>query len=145
MSEIAKSGTSALTSSTGPVTPRIEGALAGEALGALDACYIRTTDSRVYRSLNNPAGYNAAVTGMVPPNTVHGYVTAAANPGDRVALVYGVQATYGAGLVPPAPLYLSGTVPGGLTDVAPTAGAPAIAHAATATQIACEWLAGVKF
>jgi len=51
----------------------------------------------------------------------------AANPGDRVTLVYGVQATYGSGLTPTTPLYLSGAVPGGLTDVVPVAGAPVIA------------------
>lgn len=144
MSAITKAGTPALTSPIGGATPRFEGALAGEALGALDACYIRTTDGRVYRSLNAGTAYNG-VTGGVPPSTVHGYTTVPANPGDRVTLVYGVQAAYGVGLTPTTPLYLSGTVPGGLTDVAPTPGAPVIARAASATAIACEWLAGVKF
>jgi len=144
MSEIAKAGTPVLTSPLGPATPRFEGALAGEALGALDACYIRTTDGRVYRSLNTGAPYNG-VTGGVAPSTTHGFTTAPANPGDRVTLVYGAQAAYGAGLTPTTPLYLSGTVPGGLTDVAPVAGAPAIARVRDATTIECAWLAGVRF
>lgn len=142
MTEIVKAGTPALVSPIGVATPRFEGAMAGEALGALDACYIRTTDGRVYRSLDAGTPY-AGATGGVPPQTVHGFATAAANPGDRVTLVYGVQATYGAGLTPTTPYYLSGTVPGGLTDVVPVAGAPAIAHAVSATTVALEWLAGV--
>jgi len=144
MTEIVKVGTPALVSPIGGATPRFEGALAGEALGALDACYIRTTDGRVYRSLNAGTPYNG-VTGGVPPSTTHGFTTAPAAAGDRVTLVYGVQAAYGAGLTPTTPLYLSGTVPGGLADVAPTPGAPAIARAVSATTIALEWLAGVKF
>jgi len=144
MTEIVKVGTPALLSPIGPSTPRFEGAMAGEALGALDAAYIRTTDGRVYRSLNAGTPYNG-VTGGVPPSTTHGFTTAPANPGDRVTLVYGVLAAYGAGLAPTTPLYLSGTVPGGLTDVAPVAGAPAIARAANATTIECAWLAGVRF
>ncbi len=142
MSEIVKAGTPTLVSPIGPSTPRFEGAMAGEALGALDAVYIRTTDGRAYRSLNGGTAY-AGATGGVPPQTVHGFVTAAANPGDRVTLVYGVQAAYGAGLTPTTPYYLSGTVPGGLTDVAPVAGAPAIAHAVSPSVVALEWLAGV--
>lgn len=144
MSEIVKVNTPALVSPIGLATPRFEGAMAGEVLGALDASYIRTTDGRVYRSLNTGAAYNG-VTGGVPPSTVHGFTTVPASPGDRVTLVYGVQAAYGAGLVPTTPLYLSSTVPGGLTDVAPTPGAPVIARAANATTIECAWLAGVRF
>ncbi len=142
MSEIVKAGTPAMVSPIGPATPRFEGAMAGEALGALDACYLRTTDGRAYRAINAGTPY-AGATGGVPPQTVHGFVTAASNPGDRVTLVYGVQAAYGAGLTPTTPLYLSGTVPGGLTDVAPVAGAPAIAHVVSATAISLEWLPGI--
>lgn len=144
MTEIAKAGTPTLVSPIDAATPRFDAVMAGEALGALDACYIRTTDGRVYRSLDAGTPY-AGATGGVPPQTVHGFATAAANPGDRVTLVYGVQAAYGAGLTPQAPLYLSASVPGGLADEAPVAGAPAIAHVASPTTIALEWLAGVRF
>lgn len=146
MSEIVKAGTPALASPIGAGTPRVEGAVAGEALGAFDACYIRSTDGKVYRSQAgaSPSAAYAGALPLVPPGTIHGYVTAAAAPGERVQLLSVVEVEYGAGLTPTTPYYLSATVPGGLTDVPPTPAAPIIARAVSATRIACGARAGVS-
>lgn len=125
MAEIAKSGTPSLSSTLPAINDKISGLLAGEDLAAGDACRVNASGA-VVRASGAAANANARV---------RGFVATAAKSGEAVTLVFNVQMRYGAGLTPGADLYLSGTVLGGLADLASTGGTTPIAFAVDATRI----------
>lgn len=124
MSTVAKSGTPSLSSVLPPANHKISGLLAGEAIAAGDACYIKN-DGLVWKSTGTAA--NAAAK-------VRGFAAQAAAVGEAVTLYWGVNFRYGAGLTPGADVFLSATA--GLLDSAATTGGTApIGFCVDATRI----------
>lgn len=126
MAEIAKAGTPSLASVLPPQNNNFAGLKAGEALGAFDACRINAADGLVYRS----SGAAATIAA-----NVHGWTAEACAIGEAVTLLHGINARYGAGLTPGASYFISGTVLGGIADVATTGGTAPCAFAVDATRI----------
>lgn len=125
MAEIAKSGNPSLASVLPPQSQTISGLLAGEAIAAGDACYIKS-DGKIWRSTG--AAANAAAE-------VHGFAAQAASVNAPVTLLFDVNFFYGAGLTPGAKLYLSAATVGGLADAATTGGTKPVAFVVDATRI----------
>lgn len=126
MAAVAKTGIPSLTTLAPPPTNQIAGLVAGEALVAGDAGYIKASDNKVYKA-TGAAATEAAITA--------GFVWMSADIGEAVTLVFGVVFRYGAGLTPGVPLYLSGTAAGGLDTAASTGGTRRIAQVIDATRI----------
>lgn len=126
MAEVAKSGNPSLSSLTTPHNDQLSGLLAGETIAPGDACYIRTSDNKVMRSTG--AAANAAAK-------VRGYAMGGAALNEPVTLASGIRFRYGAALSPGADLYLSATVPGGLSDAATTGGVAPIGYVVDATRV----------
>lgn len=126
MAEVAKSGTPSYSSVVPPQSATIVGLIAGEAIGANDACYIKAADGMVYKATG--AANNAAAD-------VAGFAFTACPAGEAITLVCEGNIRYGSGLTISAKLYLSGTVAGGLADAASTGGLAPIAVAIDATRI----------
>ena len=103
----------------------LSGLYAGEAIAGRDACYIKTSDGKIWRSIGTAA--NAAAE-------VDGYAACDAAVGDPLTLYYGIRFQYGSGLSPGSFLYLD-TVAGGLSDVATTGGTAKIGRVIDATRI----------
>lgn len=126
MADITKSANASLASQTPPAASKITGLVAGEAIGALDACYIKS-DGKVY--LATGAADNAAAK-------VDGYaMMAQPTIGEPVSLYHGVVVYYGTGLTPGARVYLSGATAGALADAASTGGKEAIGFVVDATRV----------
>lgn len=125
MAEIAKSGTPSYSSVAPPQSDTIAGFVAGEAIAAGDACYMANT-GKVMKATG--AAANAAAR-------VLGFAFTDAPLGEAVTLVDRGNFRYGAGLSIGALYFLSGTVAGGLADVASTGGTKAIATVIDATRI----------
>lgn len=125
MADIAKSGTPSLCSVLpNPSANKITGLLAGEAIAAGDACYIKS-DGKIWRSIGTAANAAAKVDGFAP-------IAAAVN--DALTLVFDVNMNYGAGLTPGA-RYFVGAAAGALADAATTGGTAPVAFAIDATRI----------
>lgn len=126
MAEVAKTGVPSYSSVTPDQASTVVGLLAGEPIAAGDACRVDTTSGRVFRASGAAAGANARVAGFafVPAST-----------GDAVTLVDRGNFRYGAAIASAAPLFLSGTVPGGLADAASVGGTKPIAYAIDATRV----------
>jgi hypothetical protein len=122
---VSKSGTPSLASVLPPQNCQHAGLLAGEAIAAGDACYIKS-DGKVW--LSTGAAANAAAK-------VRGFAAEAAASGEAVTLFWNVTLRYGAGLTPGADYYLSGTTAGGLDTAASTGGTAPIGYAVDATRI----------
>ena len=103
----------------------LSGLYAGEAIAGGDACYIKTSDGKIWRSIGTAA--NAAAE-------VDGYAACDAAVSDPLTLYYGIRFQYGSGLSPGSFLYLD-TVAGGLSDVATTGGTAKIGRVIDATRI----------
>lgn len=126
MATLAKSGTPSLSTTQPDASQQVgSGLLAGEAIAACDACYIKAADGKVWRSNG---------TAATEPSKVHGFAPSAAPVGGAVTLYEGVEFRYGAGLTPGASYYLD-TTAGGLSTTATTGGTTPIAHAIDATRI----------
>lgn len=125
MAEIAKAGTPSLASAAPPQNTRLTGLVAGEALGAGDACYVKN-DGKVWKSSG------AAVAAAAK---VRGFAAVAAAVGEAVTLLRYVTINYGSGLTPGTDLFLSGTVAGGLADAATTGGVAPVAWVVDPTRI----------
>lgn len=126
MADVAKSGTPSLSTVVPCPAHHISGLEAGEALAVGDACYIKASDGKVYKSTG--AAANAAAK-------VDGFVLQAAAAGDGVSLYFDVNVRYGSGLTPGARYYLSGATAGALADAASTGGTAPVAFAIDATRI----------
>ncbi len=118
MAEIAKSGKPSLSSTLVAEENKLSGHLAGEAIAEGDALYLHT-DGRLYRATGAVA--NAAAR-------VRGFAQKAASAGEAVTGYRNVRMRYGTGMTPGVPLYLSGTVAGGLADAASTGGTTPVAY-----------------
>lgn len=128
MAEVTKSGTPSLATPFPTPETIITGLLAGEAIAAGDAVYLKGSDGRIYKASGAAANEAARVLG---------FAAAAADAGEAVSVIrafsgaiMGYKAMIGA---TPAPagtrFYLSGTVAGGLADTASTGGTEVIAFA----------------
>jgi hypothetical protein len=120
MAEVTKTGTPTLSTPTPSWEHYISGLLAGEAIAGGDACYIKASDGLVYKATGAAANEAARVVGF------------AASAGEAVTLLHHINYGYGPKVSDTAvasgtPLYLSGTVAGGLADAASTGGTAAIA------------------
>lgn len=124
MADIAKSGTPSLSSVLPPANCKITGLLAGEAIAAGDACYIKS-DGKVWRSIGTAA--NAAAK-------CDGFALVATAVGEAVTLIFDVNVRYGASLTPGARYYI-GAAAGALADAATTGGTAPVAFAVDATRI----------
>lgn len=125
MSALSKSGTPSLSTVTpcnGHKTPA--GLLAGEAIAAGDACYIKS-DGKAWKAI----GTSAAAA------TVAGFAAAAASSGEAVTLYRDVMFRYGASMTPGTAYYVSGSTAGGLDTVASTYGIVPVARAYDATRL----------
>jgi hypothetical protein len=85
MTAIAKSGTPSITTAAPPTNCSISGLFAGEAINAGDACYIKTSDGKAYKS-------TGALVGTAPPDEPA--LTTATSGGTIVDGLYGVKITY---------------------------------------------------
>lgn len=112
MAEITKAGTPSPCSAN-PATENFFGEnLAGENVAAGDQLYLKS-DGLVWLASG------AAATA---PGVVIGQAARAASVGEPVTRCTGQRFWYGSGLTPGAQVYLSATVPGGLSTVATTGG-----------------------
>jgi hypothetical protein len=126
MAEVPKAQPVSYCSVTPPQSDTINGLLAGEAIAAGDACYIKAADGKVWLATG------AANTA---PADVAGFAFTDASANEPVTLVCNGNFRYAAALTVSAKLYLSGTVAGGLADAASTGGLAPIAVAIDATRI----------
>lgn len=124
MGAIAKSGTPSPSSVTPGQDKSISGLLAGEAIAAGDACYVKN-DGKIWKS--NGTSANAAAK-------VDGFAAQAASVNEAVTLLFDVNFRYGSGLTPGARVYLS-TTSGLLEDAATTGGSAPIGFCVDATRI----------
>lgn len=108
MAAITKASPS-LSTINPPISNKISGLLAGEAIAIGDACYIKS-DGLVW--IASGAAANAAAR-------FKGLAGIAAPVGEAVTLWHGVDFQYGTGLTPGAPIYLGAA---GALDTAPTTG-----------------------
>lgn len=125
MAAIAKSGTPSLSTATPSQEHQITGLLAGEAIAAGDACYIKS-DGTVGLATGAAADAKARV---------RGFAAVDAQSGEAVTLYRGVRFRYGAGLTPGTDVYLSGATAGALADTASTGGTASIGFVVDATRI----------
>jgi hypothetical protein len=127
MAAVTKSGTPSVSTPVPGYEHKLpSGFYAGEAIGAGDACYIKTSDGKIYKSTG--AAANAAAV-------VDGFAFQAYAADDPVTLLWDVNFNYGAGLSPGTFLYLSGTTAGGLDTATSTGGTVPIARVVDATRI----------
>ncbi len=99
--------------------------VAGEDIAAGDACYIKASDAKVYRTNGTAATEPARAWGIAPR---------AAKTGEPITLYRDVEVEYGSGLAIGTPLYVSVTA-GALADAASTGGLTKVAHVVSATRI----------
>lgn len=125
MASIAKSGRPSISTPVPDVEHSCSGLYAGETIAAGDACYIKSSDGNVYRSIGTAVAAAAQVDGFVASDAV---------AGDPVTLWYGIRWNYGAALTPGSFAYLD-TTAGGLSDAATTGGTVPIGRVIDATRI----------
>lgn len=126
MAEITKVGAPSEASRLLPANCRVSELLAGEAIGAMDACYVKASDGYIYKATG--AAANAAAR-------VRGFSAKSASLGQPVTLIFSSTTGYGINLTPGTDLFLSGTVAGGLADAASTGGTAPIAFVVDASRI----------
>lgn len=110
MAAITKVGTPTISTLTVEVR-KLSGLVAGEDIGAGDACYIKASDGKIWKSI--AAAINAA-------SKVRGYAAKEAKAGEPCTLVWDVRFNYGSGLTPGASIYLSEVTAGALADAVST-------------------------
>lgn len=128
MAEITKGSAPSLSSPLPPPNNQIAGLTAGEALGAWDNVYVKSSDNKVYKATGAAVADAAQVLGQVPQ---------AHASGDKDVTIYfgNVTANYGSGLTPGKTLFLSGSTAGGLADAASTGGLLPIAYTIDTTRV----------
>lgn len=124
MATLSKVGTPSPSTQLIPPGDKLTGLVAGEAIAAGDACYIKS-DGKIWKS--NGTSANAAAQ-------VDGFAAEAASVGEAVTLLWNVNLRYGSGMTPGTKFYLSATA-GALDDAATTGGTAWIAKAIDATRI----------
>jgi hypothetical protein len=123
MAIVAKSGTPSITTLT-PCPAHHLPLIAGEAIAAGDACYIKASDGKAYRC--DGTTLNAAAA------KCDGFAAMAAAINKPVTLYRDVVFAYGASLVPGAKYYVAASPNQGQLDTSPTTGGTA--HVATAVN-----------
>lgn len=131
MAEISKAGTPSLATVLPGDPMRFPPLPVGEDIGAGDACYVKQSDGKVYRSDGSGSG---VVGGSAE---VDGFAALSAKVANReaISLYHDVNLRYGSGLTAGKLLYLSTTVLGGLTDVVGAKQIIPIARTVDATRI----------
>jgi hypothetical protein len=126
MALVALNTNASMSASVGMFVPSITGLVAGEAIYAGAACYIKGADGKVYLALGTAANEAARLAGFAP---------AAAGIGEPVSL-YGIGSRwyYSTALTPGVALFLA-TTAGRLDTAATTGDATGVAAAITATDI----------
>lgn len=125
MAAISKVGSPSLASmNLDPGAQKLPALIAGEALAAGDACYVKS-DGLIWRAIGTAA--NAAAK-------VRGYAPTLINVGEPVSLIFNVSVNYGSGLTPGADVFL-GAAAGGLDTAATTGGTAPIGFVEDATRI----------
>lgn len=119
IADIAKSGTPSLATLTPPPSNYRAGLLAGEAIAAGDAVYIKASDNKLYKATG--AAVNEAAR-------VVGFAFTAADSGEPLTYGWDLLFRYGATLSPGTPVYLSGAVAGAIADAASTGGTRRIGY-----------------
>jgi hypothetical protein len=109
----AQFGIPSIASQLIPASSKITGLIAGEALSAGSACYIKTSDGKIYQSTGASANAAAVVDGFAAINCP---------AGEACTLIMSAVWGYINTSNPGTPLYLSGTAAGGLADAASTGG-----------------------
>src|SRR5258708_25657018 len=104
MASITRSGQVSVTTSVPPTNCQLSGLYAAVALSAGDACYINTSDGKVYQSIGTAVNAAAQVDGFTPSDVPVGEV---------VTLMCDVNFRYVAALSPGSFAYLA-TVADGL-------------------------------
>lgn len=130
MADVVRDVQASMDTITAQDAPQLSGNLfAGEALAAMDACYIKASDGKVYRSNGTGANEAAKFDGFCPRAVaVGGPVSLYSN---------GIRARYAtATMTPGANLFVSAT-PGALADAASTGGTVPIARAYDSSNIRC--------
>lgn len=126
MAAVSKSGTPSISSmGLDDGSQKLPALIAGEAIAAGDACYVKASDGLVWRSNGTSANAAAKVRGFAPT---------AANVGEPISLVFNVTFNYGTSLTAGADVYLS-TSAGALVDAATTGGTAPIGFCVDATRI----------
>ena len=100
----------------------------GENTGIFAACYVKASDGKVYNAIGTAANAAARVRGFADTNTN-------AAQSQPVTLLHGCEAAWATGLNPGSDLYLSATVPGGLTDTPTTGGVNPVGYVMDAARI----------
>lgn len=124
MAAIAKSGTPSLSTAVPPPTHSLSGLYTGENIASGDACYIKTSDGKVYRADGTATGATTIVAG---------YAMESVPSGGVITLYYDIRMYYGAGLIPGTLVYLGTT--GGLSDAPTTGGTIPLGIVVDATRI----------
>lgn len=125
MAAVSKSGNPSLSTMVPCPAHQLSGKIAGEAIAAGDACYLKS-DGKIWLATGAAANAAAVVAGFAAKN----YAV-----GQGVTLYHNVNLAYGASLTPGARYFLSGTVPGGLDTATSTGGTTWIAEAQDDTRI----------
>ncbi|MBA2672027.1 MAG: DUF2190 family protein [Gemmatimonadetes bacterium] len=126
MAAITKSTSVNIDASSGMYVSTISGKLAGEAIAKGDACYIKGSDGKIYRSINTSANEAAMV---------HGLAADAAAAGEAVSLYSaGAIWEYSTGMTPGTEVFL-GAVAGGLDTAAGTGHPLPVGHVVDAQRI----------
>jgi hypothetical protein len=100
-----------IATQTPPAAMQLTGLLAGEAIGAGDACRINSS-GLIVRSVQS------AVDLLAATNVIIGFAAATVRAGDCVTLYHDIDINYSPDVIPGQRYYLSSAVPGGL-DTAP--------------------------
>lgn len=126
MASIAKVTPVSISTAAPDAEHSLSGLYAGESISSGDACYIKSSDGKLYKS-NGTAANAAAV--------VDGFAAGDAAIGDPLTLYYGIRFRYGSGLTPGSYVYLDSAVAGGLSDAATTGGTTPIGRVIDSTRI----------
>jgi hypothetical protein len=128
MALLARATDASMDASTGQFAQQLTGLVAGENLDLLAACYIKTSDGKVYMSNGAAATEPAEFAGFTPRAVVSG----------RPVTLFGIGARfrYGSALGPGDKYFVAATA-GRLDTAATTGGTVAIARAVDDTDIVC--------
>lgn len=106
---------------------RQSGLIAGEDITAFSAVYVKS-DGKVWNANGTAANAAARVRGFADINGL-------AAQKDAITVMHSCEVAWPNSLTPGADLYLSATVPGGLSTTATTGGVNPIAYVISATSI----------
>jgi hypothetical protein len=128
MADVTRGSYASMDASTGMFAVQLTGLIAGEDLDAVAACYLKTSDGKVYLADGSANDELAEFIGFTPR---------AAKSGQPVTIYsLGARFRYGSGLSPGMPLYVS-VNPGLLADAASTGGLEIVAFVINTTDIMC--------